>query len=236
LLTVDRITKRFDGKLALDQVSLEVPPGKTHALIGSSGSGKSTLLRILLGVVAPDEGSVSLGASRIGYVPQEGGLFPHLTARENVALVAGLKKWPTERIEKRLEVLWRSLELDPALMDRYPAEISGGQKQRVALARATFLDPELLLLDEPLGALDPLIRHGLQVELRGLFRKLGKTVLLVTHDLGEAAFFADGLTLLHEGRVVQTGHLRDFLDRPADPFVSRFVSAQRTLENEGGVA
>jgi osmoprotectant transport system ATP-binding protein len=163
-------------------------------------------------------------------VIQDGGLFPHLTARGNVSLLARHLGWPAARIDARVADLAALTRLPADALDRAPHELSGGQRQRVALMRALMLDPAALLLDEPLGALDPLVRADLQAELRDLFRSLGKTVVLVTHDLGEATFLADHLVLLREGSIVQQGPPADLWRRPADPFVTRFVQAQRGPE------
>jgi osmoprotectant transport system ATP-binding protein len=163
----------------------------------------------------------------MGYVIQEGGLFPHLTVERNVTLMARQLRWTRPRIGERLGTLEELVRFPPGLLGRYPAELSGGQRQRVSLMRALMLDPDLLLLDEPLGALDPLIRYDLQQELGAIFERLGKTVLLVTHDLAEAAYFAHHLVLMREGRLVQQGRPRALLEAPADPFVTRFVNAQR---------
>jgi osmoprotectant transport system ATP-binding protein len=237
LLTLKNISKHFDGKPVLTNVNLTVANGTTHALIGSSGSGKTTLLRITLGLIACDSGNVSINdqrPDRIGYVPQEGGLFPHLNGEENVSLLARLRGWDKAKIKNRIEELRVLVGLDPALLTKFPAELSGGQKQRVAIMRAAMMDPAVLLLDEPMGALDPLIRMNLQQELKAIFERLGKTVLIVTHDLSEAVFLADELTLLHNGQVVQTGSYRDLSLKPADPFVTLFINAQRTLPDLGG--
>jgi osmoprotectant transport system ATP-binding protein len=183
-------------------------------------------------------GDLALGPStvqairrRIGYVVQEGGLFPHLTARDNVALLARHLGWPAARIEARLGELGALTRLPPELLDRYPAQLSGGQRQRVGIMRALMMDPDLLLLDEPLGALDPLVRADLQDDLLAAFRSLGKSVVMVTHDLDEAAFFGHRLVLLRDGRVVQVGTLDDLAHAPADPFVTRFLHAQRPRVN-----
>jgi osmoprotectant transport system ATP-binding protein len=164
----------------------------------------------------------------MGYVIQDGGLFPHLTAEENVGLMARHLKWDRNRIDERIAAL-AELTLFPLDgLSRYPAQLSGGQKQRVSLMRAIMLDPEVLLLDEPLGALDPMIRADLQNELREIFRQLGKTVVMVTHDIHEAGYFGDSIVLMREGQVVQRATLADLLSHPADPFVTRFINAQRT--------
>jgi osmoprotectant transport system ATP-binding protein len=248
MLKLEHIYKAFEGRIVLSDVSLEVPEGMTHALIGSSGSGKTTLLRLTLGLIPFDKGYVKINdqallsftptewADRIGYVPQEGGLFPHITGRQNVSLVPGLRNWAKSRIDARVEELRLLVNLEAQILDRFPHEMSGGQKQRVAIMRAAMMDPPVMLLDEPMAALDPLIRRSLQQELKSIFQRLGKTVLLVTHDLGEAVFLAECITLLHEGRVVQTGSYRQLLLQPADPFVTLFINAQRTLPDIGEVA
>jgi osmoprotectant transport system ATP-binding protein len=163
----------------------------------------------------------------MGYVIQDGGLFPHLTARHNITLMARYLRVDGADIDSRLEELRRLTDFPADALDRFPSQLSGGQKQRVALMRALMLDPDVLLLDEPLGSLDPMIRHELQGELRGIFRALGKTVVLVTHDIGEAGHFGDAIILLREGVIVQQGTLHDLVSAPADGFVERFISAQR---------
>jgi osmoprotectant transport system ATP-binding protein len=160
-------------------------------------------------------------------VIQEGGLFPHLSVRDNVTVMARYLRRDAGWIETRLAELARLVQLPAALMPRFPAELSGGQRQRVSLMRALMLDPDLLLLDEPLGALDPMIRYQLQQELKDIFSELGKTVVLVTHDLAEAAFFSSTLVLMRDGRIVQTGSLEALARNPADPFVHTFLRAQR---------
>ncbi|HEY5264386.1 MAG TPA: ATP-binding cassette domain-containing protein [Steroidobacteraceae bacterium] len=241
MLKLQNISKTFEDRLVLSDVSLTVPQGATHALIGSSGSGKTTLLRITLGLLPFDQGYVKINdqalmsfsqrewSNRIGYVPQDGGLFPHFTGRHNVSLIAGLRGWKKSRIEARVEELRKLVELDGGILNRFPQEMSGGQKQRVAIMRAAMMDPAVMLLDEPMAALDPLIRRSLQRELKSIFQRLGKTVLLVTHDLGEAVYLAEQITLLHEGKVVQTGSYGDLLLHSVSPFVTQFINAQRSL-------
>jgi osmoprotectant transport system ATP-binding protein len=231
--------KRYGADWAVQPLDLAVPARGTTVLIGPSGCGKSTLLRLMMGLIPADAGQVRLdgevldGGSalrlrqRMGYVIQEGGLFPHLTARENVTLMA--RHLGRAGTDGRVAALAELTRLPAELLDRFPAELSGGQRQRVALMRALMLDPEVLLLDEPLGALDPMIRFDLQDDLRRVFRTLGKTVVMVTHDLAEAGFFADHIVLLRGGRVVQRGGLHDLLHAPADDFVRRFVGAQRSV-------
>jgi len=234
------VSKVYGPIAALQATDLEIAAGRTMVLIGPSGCGKSTLLRLLLGLVCPDAGVVEFEASpvtaknacllrrRMGYVVQDGGLFPHLTARGNVCLMARWLGWSEPRLEARLAELIDLVQLPRDALPRYPVELSGGQRQRVSLMRALMLDPHVLLLDEPMGALDPMIRSELQGQLREIFHTLGKTVVLVTHDLGEAGYLAHTIVLLREGRVVQQGTLDDLVRRPAEPFVTRFVKAQRT--------
>jgi osmoprotectant transport system ATP-binding protein len=201
----------------------------------------------VIGLIAADAGTIHFGevavgpASwrevrlRMGYVIQEGGLFPHLTAAENVALKARDLGWGDERIRERLAALAELTHFPRELLERHPAQLSGGQRQRVGLMRALMLDPEALLMDEPLGALDPIIRSRLQGELKEIVRRLGKTVLLVTHDMAEAAYLGDSIALMQEGRVVQHGALRELMERPAEPFVTEFIRAQRPMWDGGGV-
>jgi osmoprotectant transport system ATP-binding protein len=243
MFALENVRRGFDGAILFDGLDLAVDAGRTTVLIGPSGCGKSTLLRLLLGLLAPEAGTVTFeGAAltpanlmsarrRMGYVIQGGGLFPHLTARENVTLMARHLGRPAADIEARVAELATLTRFPADALDRYPLQISGGQRQRIALMRALMLDPDVLLLDEPLGALDPMVRYQLQSDLREIFRVLGKTVVLVTHDLAEAGFFADHIVLLRDGRIVQTGGIDDLIERPADPFVEAFVTAQRTLHD-----
>jgi len=245
VFALEQVTKRYGDCVALDAVSLGFAAGTVTALIGSSGAGKSTLLRLLLGLEWADSGRVLIEGRplaretrlamrrRIGYVLQEGGLFPHLTGQANLALLPRSLGWSRPRIEARARELAALVELPQELLQRYPGELSGGQRQRLAIMRALMADPPALLLDEPLGALDPLVRAELQERLRTLFGSLGKTVVLVTHDLGEAAYLASRLVLLHGGRIVQQGEAKDLYHRPADELVRRFVAAQRSVALTG---
>jgi len=240
VLDINRVSKSFGCIHALREISLTVPAGKTTVLIGPSGCGKSTLLRVMMGLVAADKGLVRFGGQlltpanalalrrEMGYVIQDGGLFPHLTARSNVTLMARFLGWQRPRINDRLVELSRLTKFPLDGLDRYAAQLSGGQKQRVSLMRALMLDPQVLLLDEPLGALDPMIRHELQRDLRGVFSSLGKTVVLVTHDMSEACYFGDLLVLIREGSIVQAGSPRELLGHPAEAFVTDFINAQRS--------
>jgi osmoprotectant transport system ATP-binding protein len=234
------VEKRFGATVALHPTSLSFPGGATTALVGPSGSGKSTILRLMVGLIAPTAGEIRYGTvplskenvlalrHRIGYVIQEGGLFPHLTVRENVLLLGRHLKKSPDRLRERLSELCALTRFPAAAVDRYPGELSGGQRQRVGLMRALLLEPDFLLMDEPMGALDPLVRAELQEEFREIFATLAPTAVLVTHDLAEAAYLGHRLVLLDAGRVVQEGTLDDLRRRPADPFVTRFLRAQRT--------
>jgi len=242
MLRLIGVSKKFGTTSAVLPTDLVVPDGKTIVLIGPSGCGKSTLLRLMIGLLLPDSGKVLLSETevtaanslelreRMGYVIQDGGLFPHLTARENATLMARYLGWNGEKLQERLQELTVLTQFPPTGLDRYPVQLSGGQRQRVSLMRALMLDPEVLLLDEPLGALDPMIRADLQGDLRRIFRSLGKTVVLVTHDLREAAFFADQIVLINQGAVVQQGTIEDFTRSPATGFVTQFIRAQRNQE------
>ena len=241
MISVQGVTRSYEGRRVLGPLTLDVPARRTLALVGPSGCGKSTLLRLVVGLLAPDEGSIEVDGTRVtaetrdrlrlgmGYVIQEGALFPHLTAGDNVALLARDQRWTESAIAQRTDELARLAHFPQELLARYPAQLSGGQRQRVALMRALVLDPSVLLFDEPLGALDPMIRASLQDELAQLFRTLEKTVLFVTHDLAEAAFLADEVVLMREGRIIQRGTAQDLVERPADPFVTEFVRAQRVF-------
>ena len=239
MLQLVGVSKSYHGALALHPTDLTVPAGRTTVLIGPSGCGKSTLLRLMAGLIRPDTGVVTFDGvpitpdnarqlrQRIGFVVQDGGLFPHLTARGNVTLMARHLGWDKVRIGKRLEELAALTRFPADRLDHYPVQLSGGQRQRVSLMRALMLQPRVVLLDEPLGALDPMIRADLQDDLRAVFRELGQTVVLVTHDLGEAGLLGDVVLLLRDGRVVQQGTLAEMVRHPADPYVSRFINAQR---------
>jgi osmoprotectant transport system ATP-binding protein len=241
MLQLVGVTKSYDGTPALGPTDLTIPAGQSTVLIGPSGCGKSTLLRLMAGLLQPDSGVVTFEGvpitpanarelrRRIGFVVQDGGLFPHLTARGNVTLMARHLGWSRTRIDERFVELTALTRFPVELLDQYPVQLSGGQRQRVSLMRALMLDPALLLLDEPLGALDPLIRSELQADLRGIFQELHKTVVLVTHDLGEAGFLGDTLVLMQAGRIVQQDAFDKLIQTPANEFVRRFINAQHHL-------
>lgn len=239
MLLLSQVSKRYGDTQALAPTDLQVPAGETLVLIGPSGCGKSTLLRLIAGLIQPDSGTITLEGTvltpenilqvrqRMGYVIQEGGLFPHLTVRDNVTVMARYLRRDPDWIDARLTELSQLVQLPLELMVRFPAELSGGQRQRVSLMRALMLDPDLLLLDEPLGSLDPMIRYQLQQELKAIFARLGKTVVMVTHDIAEAVFFGQTLVLMREGCIVQTGPFKALARTPAEPFVTQFINAQR---------
>ena len=244
MISFQNVSHAYDQAMSLDDVSLSVGAGETTALIGPSGCGKSTLLKLAVGLVWPSRGrvvvvdrelqpaAVQAVRQRVGYVIQSGGLFPHLSAEDNVALAARHFRRGDQWIATRMNELSELVQLPRAALTRFPGDLSGGQRQRVSLMRALMLDPDVLLLDEPLGALDPMVRHSLQDDLRALFGRLHKTVLLVTHDLAEAAYFARRIVLMRAGRVVQEGSWRALVDQPANEFVSEFVRAQRRLQGD----
>jgi osmoprotectant transport system ATP-binding protein len=241
LVELTGVSKRYAGGPALQPTNLLIERGQTTVLIGPSGCGKSTLLRLIIRLVEPDSGTISFDGApitpdnierlrrRIGYVIQEGGLFPHLTARANVLLMARHLRIPNSEMGSRLSELCSLTRFPQDALARYPVELSGGQRQRVSLMRALMLSPELLLLDEPLGALDPLVRASLQKDLREIFEGLQQTALLVTHDLAEAAYLGNEIVLMNEGRIVQRGSITDLRQNPANDFVSEFINAQRTI-------
>ena len=248
MIELEHVSHSYPHVESLDDVSLSVAAGETVALIGPSGCGKSTLLKAVLGLVMPSQGRVAIEGvglnahnalelrQRVGYVIQSGGLFPHLSSVDNITLAARYLRRDPRWIEARVDELAGLVQLRREVLQRFPTNLSGGQSQRVGLMRALMLDPAVLLLDEPLGALDPMIRHGLQEELRALFERLRKTVVLVTHDMAEATFFASRLVLMRAGRIVQEGTYRDLATSPAQEFVSEFVRAQRGVHGMLGDA
>ena len=241
MVTLENVSKAFGSRIVIRPTSFELADGARLALIGPSGCGKSTFLRMVVGLITPDTGSVRLDGvaiteatarqvrRRVGYVIQDGGLFPHLSAEENVGLVAKLDGWPADKRAKRVRELADLARLPVRLLDRWPRQLSGGERQRVGLMRALMLDPAVILLDEPLGALDPLVRAKLQEDLRDAFRTLKKSMLLVTHDMAEAAYLADEIAVVNEGEVVQRGTMRELVETPKHPFVKELIGAQRSL-------
>ena len=239
MLSVHNISKIYNDRTALDALTLTVQTARTTVLIGPSGCGKSTLIRIMIGLILPDTGHIRFENTevtpetalqlrhRMGYVIQDGGLFPHLNGYDNVALMARYLGWAEDRLAVRIHELTELTRFPEDGLGRYPVQLSGGQRQRVGLMRALMLDPDVLLLDEPLGALDPIIQADLQDDLRDIFRTLGKTVVMVTHDMGEAGFFGDEIVLMQDGKIIQQGTLHELVHDPVDDFVIRFINAHR---------
>lgn len=237
MIRFDAVTKTYDdGTRAVGEFSLTIPSHRTVALVGSSGSGKTTLLRMVNRMVDPTSGSVFIDEDNvadvdpvalrrsIGYVLQQGGLLPHRTVLDNVATVAVLGGTPKPKARALAAEMLERVGLDPALGNRYPAQLSGGQQQRVGVARALAPNPNILLMDEPFGAVDPIVRRELQTELLRLQRELGKTILFVTHDIDEAFRLGDEVVVLREGgEIAQCGAPADILASPADDFVRHFI-------------
>ena len=240
-IELQNITKTYNSVHALKDISFQFQTDNTTVLIGPSGCGKSTLIRIVIGLISPDRGNVKVNGELItkpnilefrklmGYVIQDGGLFPHLSAEDNVNIMAKYLRWDEKKIKDRIIELSELTKFPIDGLKRFPSELSGGQKQRVSLMRALMLDPKFLLLDEPLGALDPLIRFDLQTDLKEIFKQLEKTVILVTHDMNEAAYLGDSIVLMKEGEIIQTGDIRNFIENPKNDFVKRFVTSQRNI-------
>jgi sulfate/thiosulfate transport system ATP-binding protein len=237
-IALQRVTKRFGSYIALDNVSLAIASSSLTAVLGPSGSGKSTLLRVVAGLEEPDEGEIRiLGEDATGLPPQKRGVgfvfqhyaaFKHLTVRENVAFGLRIRKRPKSEIRDRVAELLALVQLD-AFADRYPSQLSGGQRQRMALARALAVEPRVLLLDEPFGALDARVRKELRAWLRRLHEEVHVTTVLVTHDQEEAMEVADRIVVMNDGRVEQTGKPRDLYEHPANEFVMSFVGAVNRL-------
>ncbi|QEM81646.1 MULTISPECIES: ABC transporter ATP-binding protein [Halomonas] len=239
MIELIHVTKRFSAATAVDDISLTVKNGEFCCLIGTSGCGKSTTLRMINRLIEHSDGEIHIDNQpirsfrgetlrrRIGYVIQSTGLFPHWTVARNIALVPNLLKWSGSRIEQRVEELMELLGLPVAeFASKYPHQLSGGQAQRVGVARALAADPDILLMDEPFGALDPITREALQFELRELQSRLNKTVVFVTHDMDEALRLADRLVVMHQGRIVQQGHPLELLRQPADDFVASLLGGE----------
>ena len=231
--------KSYGNAGALRPTDLEIAANKTTVLIGLSGSGKSTMLRLISGLIEPTTGWIEINGKklaqdtllevrrRMGYVIQSGDLFPHLTARQNILLVAQELRLGIDEITARVEELCLMTRFPSHLLDRYPVELSGGEQRRVSLTRALMLKPDILLLDEPLGALDPMVRAGLLTDLKALFERTNTTVIVVTHSLVEAARLGDWIVLLQSGRIIRQGPFAGFSRCPDEPFISEFFRAQR---------
>jgi osmoprotectant transport system ATP-binding protein len=239
MIELDHVTKRYDGRPVVDDLSLDIPAGAFCVLLGSSGCGKSTTLRMINRLVPADAGTIRVGGEdvtripaealrrRIGYAIQSTGLFPHWNVEDNIATVPRLLKWPEARIGARVTELLELFRLDPGgYRGKFPHQLSGGEQQRVGVARALAADPDLLLMDEPFAAVDPITRDALQAELARIHRATQKTIVFVTHDIEEALRLATSIAIMDKGRIAQLGTPLDLLEHPASEFVSDFVGHQ----------
>ncbi|TGN42758.1 ABC transporter ATP-binding protein, partial [Paracoccus liaowanqingii] len=240
MIEIRALTKIYDGTPAVEDVTLTVEPGQIAALVGTSGSGKTTLLRMINRLVEPTSGQVLIDGRdtregpahllrrRIGYAIQGHGLFPHRTVAQNIGTVPRLLGWPADKIRDRVDELLSLFQMEPdAFRDRMPFDLSGGQQQRVGVARALAAKPDLLLMDEPFGALDPVIRAKAQADLRDIQRRLGTTLILVTHDMEEAVSLGDRIAVMDKGRLVQYAPPSEILTAPATPFVRDLIGSDQ---------
>ena len=234
MIEFDGVSRAFNGKAAVKDLSLQVAKGEFCVLLGTSGSGKSTTLKMINRLVEFDSGEIRFAGEsirqldartlrrRMGYAIQSIGLFPHWTVRKNIATVPVLLGWPRAQVNERITALLALLNLDAQLLDRYPHQLSGGQQQRIGVARALAADPEVLLMDEPFGALDPVTRGVLQQEMLRIHQLSGRTIVLVTHDIDEALTLADRIVLMDNGEIVQQGRPVELLTQPKNDFVRDF--------------
>jgi osmoprotectant transport system ATP-binding protein len=245
MIDLENLTKTFPGSPtpAVDSLNLNVDRGEIVVFVGPSGCGKTTTLKMINRLIEPTSGTIRIDGQSvetvpvhelrrgIGYVIQQIGLFPHRTIRQNIATVPGLLDWDKTKINERVDELTDLVALDPLILDRYPAELSGGQRQRVGVARALAADPPVLLMDEPFGAVDPIVRAHLQDELLALQQRLHKTIALVTHDIDEAIKLGDRVAILSEGgHLEQYGSPAEILREPANPFVADFLGTDRGIK------
>lgn len=238
MIELRSVSKNFSGVPAVANLSLTIERGAFFVLAGPSGCGKSTVLRMINAMIVPDKGQIEIRGQDIrsmepeklrrgiGYVIQSGGLFPHWTAADNILAVPRLLKWSPQECTARLDTLTAILRLDPALLSRYPGQLSGGQQQRIGVARALAADPDIILMDEPFAALDPVSRAALQDEIRAIHAQSGKTIVFVTHDMDEALRLATGMAVMKSGRVVQFGEPASILLAPVDDFVREFLGGE----------
>ncbi|HWT60458.1 MAG TPA: ABC transporter ATP-binding protein [Rhizobium sp.] len=244
MIEIRNVTKRYGAATVVDNVSMRVEKGEITVIVGTSGSGKSTLMRMINRLVPITEGEIFVGGQnvidvevtelrrKIGYAIQGHGLFPHRTVAQNIATVPQLLGWDAARIARRVEELLGLFNLDPAdFADKYPHQLSGGQQQRVGVARALAAEPELLLMDEPFGALDPVIRGKAQDDLLAIQKQFGTTVILVTHDMDEAFHLGNQIAVMSQGRLLQCSTPEKILTEPADPFVQQLTgTSDRALK------
>ena len=237
IITFTNVSKRYGDNVVLSEIELEIPNGQTTVIVGQSGSGKTTLLRMVNGLIKPDSGRLEVFGDlvpeenienfrrKIGYAVQGAGLFPHVSVKENIVLIARLEGWSLEDIDERFEMLMRQMELPLDLSDRIPNELSGGQQQRVGLCRALMLKPKLLLLDEPFSAVDPLTRLELYEVVEKLNTNEAVSIVMVSHDLGEAKRLGDRMVVLQDGIILQNDLISNVIGNPATPYVERLVQS-----------
>lgn len=243
MLIFEHVSKVYKGnKHAVDDLNFEIEKGEFIVLIGPSGCGKTTTMKMINRLIEPSKGRIYINKQeiikldpvelrrKIGYVIQQIGLFPHMTIEQNIALVPRLLKWPLEKQKERAKELISLVNMTPDYLERYPDELSGGQQQRIGVLRALAADQPLILMDEPFGALDPITRDSLQAELKKLQRKLGKTIVFVTHDIDEALKLADRIVIMKDGHIVQFDTPDEILRNPANKFVEEFIGRERLLQ------
>jgi len=241
---LQNISKKYDNRSVVEHINLEIQGGELLILIGPSGSGKTTTLRMINRLIEPDEGSIHINGQdimeldpvslrrNIGYVIQDIGLFPHMTIKENIGLVPKLEGWPEKKISEKVRQLLDFVSMPPEIfMNRYPRQLSGGQKQRVGLARALAMDPPLLLMDEPFGALDPIMRRQLQDEFLRIKQEIGRTIVFVTHDINEAFILGDRIAIMAESRLVQVGTPEELILSPKNDLVADIVDSKRKFKH-----
>ena len=237
IITFTDVSKRYGDTVVLSEIELEIPNGQTTVIVGQSGSGKTTLLRMVNGLIKPDSGRLEVFGDlvpeenienfrrKIGYAVQGAGLFPHLSVKENIVLIARLEGWSSQDLDERFEMLMRQMELPLDLSDRIPNELSGGQQQRVGLCRALMLKPKLLLLDEPFSAVDPLTRLELYEVVEKLISNEAVSIVMVSHDLGEAKRLGDRMVVLQNGIILQNDLISNVIGNPATPYVERLIQS-----------
>ena len=237
IITFTNVSKRYGDTVVLSEIELEIPNEQTTVIVGQSGSGKTTLLRMVNGLIKPDSGRLEVFGDlvpeenienfrrKIGYAVQGAGLFPHVSVKENIVLIARLEGWSSQDLDERFEMLMRQMELPLDLSDRIPNELSGGQQQRVGLCRALLLKPKLLLLDEPFSAVDPLTRLELYEVVEKLISNEAVSIVMVSHDLGEAKRLGDRMVVLQNGILLQNDLISNVIGNPATPYVERLVQS-----------
>lgn len=247
MIEFKNVSKIYGDNAAVDKINLTINPGDFVCFIGTSGSGKTTLMRMINRMLKPSKGDVFFKGQniaqfnpvklrrKIGYVIQNIGLMPHMTIYENITLVPKLLKWSEEKKRAKAKELIHLVELPEDFLDRYPSELSGGQQQRIGVIRALAADQDVILMDEPFGALDPITREGIQDLVKSLQEKMGKTIILVTHDMDEALKLATKIIVMDKGRMVQEGTPTDLLRHPATPFVEKMIGEERLIHAKADV-